>query len=106
MIYLNEVLYKLCLHCLSITDGFLPYPSTVLCKCCDLSLYKVQEEIKKLKTQGYVVEDRYEEKTESGPVLLNGYTITDRARVTEEYKKALEVTRKISKDIYGIESNL
>lgn len=100
---MNNVLYKLCLHCVSIMDGYMPYPSTILSKSCNLSLYKTRKELKSLKEQGYVVADRYTENTEDGQILLNGYTITEKAKETEEYKKAFEVERKIVKDVYGFE---
>ena len=100
---MNNVLYKLCLHCVDIMDGYLPFPSTVLSKSCGLSLYKTRKELKRLKEQGCVVADRYTESTEDGQILLNGYTITEKAKETEEYKKAFEVVRKIVKDVYGFE---
>lgn len=100
---MNNVLYKLCLHCVDIMDGYLPFPSTILSKSCNLSLYKTRKELKALKEQGYVVADRYTESTEDGQILLNGYTITDKAKKTEEYKKAFEVERKLVKDVYGFD---
>lgn len=100
---MNNVLYKLCLHCVDIMDGYLPFPSTVLSKSCNLSLYKTRKELKKIKEQGYVVADRYTESTEDGQILLNGYTITDKAKETEEYKKAFETERKIVKDVWGFD---
>jgi hypothetical protein len=84
-------------------DGYVPFPSTVLSKSCNLSLYKTRKELKALKEQGYVVADRYTESTEDGQILINGYTITEKAKGTEEYKKAFEVERKIVKDVYGFE---
>lgn len=83
--------------------GYLPYPSTVLCKSCGLSLYKTRKELKALKEQGYVIANRYTERLDDMQILLNGYTITDKANETEEYKKAFEEERKIVKDVYGFE---
>lgn len=100
---MNEVLYYLCLHCVGIMDGWIPYPSTILCKVCDLSLYKTRKELKSLKEQGYVVADRYTESTEDGQILINGYTITEKAKETEEYKKAFEVEARIVKEVYGFD---
>lgn len=100
---MNNVLYKLCLHCVDIMYGYLPFPSTVLSKSCNLSLYKTRKELKKLKEQGYVVADRYTESTEDGQILLNGYTITDKAKETEEYKTAFDTERKIVKDVWGFD---
>lgn len=103
MIFLNKVLYHLCLHCVGIMDGYVPLPSTILCKACDLSLYKTRKELKALKEQGYVIADRYAESTEDGQILINGYTITEKAKETKEYKKAFEVESKIVKDVFGFE---
>lgn len=100
---MNNVLYKLCLHCVDIMDGYIPFPSTILSKSCNLSLYKTRKELKALKEQGYVVADRYTENTEERTILINGYRITDKAKETEEYKKAFEVERKLVSDVYGFD---
>lgn len=100
---MNKVLYHLCLHCVDIMDGYLPFPSTILSELCNLSLYKTRKELKSLKEQGYVIADRYTESTEDGQILLNGYTITEKAKETEEYKKAFEIERNIVKDVWGFD---
>ena len=100
---MNKVLYHLCVHCVGIMDGWMPYPSTILCKNCNLSLYKTRKELKALKEQGYVIADRYTESTEDGQILINGYTITENAKETEEYKKAFEVEARIVKEVYGFD---
>lgn len=102
MAEMNEVLYHLCRHCVSIMNGFIPLPSTVLCKLCGLSLYKTRKELKNLKKQGYVVADRYTENTEERTILINGYTITDKAKETEEYKKAYQEERELCWEAFGI----
>lgn len=102
MAEMNKVLYRLCRHCVSIMDGFIPFPSTVLCKLCGLSLYKTRKELKNLKEQGYVVADRYTENTEERTILINGYTITDKAKETEEYKKAYQEERELCWEAFGI----
>jgi hypothetical protein len=68
-----------------------------------LSLYKTRKELKSLKEQGYVVANRYTESTEDGQILINGYTITEKAKETEEYKKAFEVEARIVKEVYGFD---
>lgn len=100
---MNEVLYHLCRHCVNIMDGWVPYPSTILCKACNLSLYKTRKELKALKEQGYVVSDRYTESTLDGQILINGYTITKKAKETEEYKKAFKAEARTVKEIFGFE---
>lgn len=100
---MNDVLYHLCRHCVSIMNKGLPFPSTLLCDVCHKSLYQTRKELKKLKEQGYVVAGRYTENTEDGQVLLNGYIITDKAKETEEYKKAFEEERNLCKECFGFD---
>ena len=100
---MNEVLYCLCDHCVNIMDGWVPYPSTAMAKRLNLSLYKIRKELKSLKDQGLVVADRYCEVTDEGTVLINGYTITEKAKQTEEYKKAYEEERLICLDVFGVD---
>ena len=100
---MNKVLYHLCKHCVSIMDGWIPYPSTILSKVCDLSLYKTRKELKLLKEQGYVVSDRYTENTEEGTIILNGYTITEKAKETEEYKKSFQEEKEAVKECFNFD---
>lgn len=100
---MNDVLYRLCRHCVGFMDGWIPFPSTVLSRACDLSLYKTRKELKTLKEQGYVMSDRYIEMTEDRPIIINGYTITEKAKKTEEYKKALREENKIVKECFGFD---
>lgn len=98
---MNKVLYRLCRHCVGIMDGWIPYPSTILCETCELSLYKTRKELKKLKEQSLVISERYCEVGEDGNYLISGYTITEKAKETEEYKKALAEERKLCQEVYG-----
>lgn len=98
---MNEVLYRLCRHCVSIMDGWIPYPSTILSEICELSLYKTRKELKKLKEQGLVISERYCAVEEDGNCLVSGYTITEKAKETEEYKKAFAEERKLCQEVYG-----
>ena len=100
---LNDVLYLLCRHCVGIFDGVRPYPSTVLSKVCNLSLYKTRKELNSLKEQGYVVADSYTEITEDGVFLINGYTITAKAKETEEYKKAFAEEKQFVKECFNFD---
>lgn len=100
---MNEVLYHLCRHCVGIMDGWIPYPSTILCKVCNLSLYKTRKELKALKEQGYVIADRYAESTEEGQILINGYTITEKAKKTKEYKKAFAEEKQVVKECFNFD---
>ena len=100
---MNEILYHLCRHCVNIMCGWIPYPLTMLCKVCNLSLYKTRKELKALKEQGYVIADKYTESTEDGQILINGYAITEKAKETEEYKKAFEEEKQIVRECFNID---
>jgi hypothetical protein len=82
-------------------DEYIPYPSKVLYDACNLSLYQTSKELKALKAQGYFVDDWHAVSTEYGPIVLIGCRITDKAKETEEYKKAFEDGRKIVLESYG-----
>lgn len=101
---MNDVLYHLCRHCVCIMDSWIPFPSTVLSKVCEMSLYQTRKELKKLKEQGLVVADRYCEIGEDRNYLINGYTITEKAKSTEEYKKAYNEERQICKEIFNFDA--
>ena len=64
-------------------------------------MYKTRKELKKLKEQGLVVSERYCEVGEDGNCLINGYTITEKAKETEEYKKARAEERKLCYESFG-----
>lgn len=100
---MNKVLYHLCRHCVGIMDGWIPYPSTCLARVCEMSLYQTRKELKKLKEQGLVVADRYCEIGEDRNYLISGYTITEKAKETEEYKMAFEEERKICQECFNID---
>lgn len=95
---MNNVLYVLCRHCLSIMDGWYPYPSTVIAEQLGISLYRVRKELKRLKELGLVVSTMYCWEEEYGNYILRGYTITDKARATKEYKEAYEREEKIRQE--------
>ena len=84
-------------------DGWCPYPSTCLSNVCEMSLYQTRKELKKLKEQGFIVADRYCEIGEDRNYLISGYTITDKAKETQEYKMAFEEERKICQECFNID---
>lgn len=100
---MNDVLYHLCEHCVSIMQGWIPLPSTALSKATNKSLYQTRKELKRLKEQGYVTSARYCEVGEDRNYLMSGYQITDKAKETPEYKKAWEEERQICKEVFGID---
>lgn len=92
---MSDVLYTLCRHCTGIWYCWYPYPSTLLSKVCNKSLYQTRKELKILKEQGYIKSDKYCAVTEDGNYLINGYTITEKAKETEEYRKAYAEAKRL-----------
>ena len=101
---MNEILYVLCRHCVSIMDGWVPYPSTLMAEQLNISIGKVRYQLKKLKEKGLVESCRYGGQTEDGEVYcINGFRTTDKAKETIEYKKALEKEAQICKECFDID---
>lgn len=101
---MNQILLKLCQHSVSVAHGsWYPYPSTCLAKECDMSLYKTRKELKMLKEQGLVASEQYCEVGEDRNILISGYTITDKAKDTEEYRTAWESERALYKEVYDFD---
>ena len=85
-------------------DGWVPYPSTFIASQLNISVDKVRYQLKKLKEQELVESFRYGGQTEDGDVYcMRGFRITDKAKETEEYKKALEEEKEICKECFGID---
>lgn len=99
---MNKVLYYLCWYAV-MPGRYYPIPSTLLSRLCNTSLYKTRKEINKLKEQGLIVSDRYCEIGEDRNYLINGYTITEKAKETEEYKIAYENEQQIFKECFGVD---
>lgn len=100
---MNDILYSLCRHSLSMMNGWLPYPSTLLSKSCGVSLYKTRKELKSLKENGLIQSTMEVIRDEDGCTILRGYTITKKAEETQEYKKAFEEEKRICKEIFDID---
>lgn len=101
---MNEVLYSLCRHCVSIMDGYYPYPSTGIARNTGMSLGKVRYQLKKLKKDGLVESFYMGGQDEEGNVYcMRGFTITEKAKQTQEYMKALEEEKKIVKKCFEID---
>ena len=98
----NNVLYVLCRHCLNIMDGWYPYPSTAIAEQLGISLYQARKELKRLKELGLVVSTMNCIREEEGTYIMRGYTITEKAKSTTEYKHAYEIEEKVRKEAFGI----
>lgn len=101
---MDNILYKLCRHNVSIMDGWHPFPATAIANMLKISVHKVRYHLRKLKEQG-LVESFYEGgQTEDGEVYcLRGWGITEKAKETKEYQKAHEEERELCKKCFDID---
>ena len=101
---MDEILYVLCRHYVGIMDGWHPFPATVIAEMLTKSVHKVRYHLRKLKQQGLVKSFYEGGQTEEGEVYcLWGWTITDKALTTNEYKKAHDEEREICKKCFDID---
>lgn len=101
---MDEILYTLCQHNVSIMDSWYPFPSTAIARSLGLSVGKVRYHLRKLKKQGLVNSFHYGGMTEDGEVFcLWGWTITENAESTQEYAKAYEKERKLCNKCFDID---
>lgn len=99
---MDDILYNLCRHNVSIMDGWHPYPATCISKMLNIPLGKVRYHLRKLKKEGLVESIHEGGMTEDGEVYcLWGWCITEKAHETEEYKKAYEKERNLCIECFG-----
>lgn len=101
---MDEILYQVCRSSVSIMDGWVPLPSTIIAQVLRLPIGKVRYHLRKLKKQGLVINDRYGGIDEDGRVFcINGFTVTEEGKKTEEYKKAFEEEKRAVKECFDID---
>ena len=101
---MDEIFYKLCRHCVSIMDGWHPYPATCIAETLGVSVHKVRYHLRKLKEEGLVYSFQEGGMEEDGQVFcLRGWGITRKAVDTKEYEKAFEKERELCKEYLGID---
>ena len=99
---MNDVLYAICRVYMDIMTNRIPIPSTIIADEIKISVYQARKELKKLKEAGLVVSTIYCDKTKFGNFIIRGYTITEKARDTKEYKTAYEESEKVMKECFEI----
>lgn len=101
---MDDILYALCRHCVGIMDGWHPYPSTAIASQLGIPIGKVRYHLKKLKTQGMVKSFHESGSAEDGDVFgAWGFGITDKAKESDEYKKAYEEESQLCKECFGFD---
>ena len=85
---IDEILYTLCRHNVSIMGGWYPFPATAIAKTLDMSVHKVRYHLRKLKQQGIVDSIREGGMTEYGEVFCyHGWHITEKHTIQTNTKK-------------------
>lgn len=98
---MDNVLFRLCRHCVGIMDGWVPYPARYIADQCGVSISTARRRLRALKASGYVkVAYVLLEQDELCPPY-HGWTITDMARETPEYKVAWAKERKLCREVFG-----
>lgn len=101
---MDDILYILCRHCVSIMDGWHPFPSNCISRVLDIPLGKVRYHLRKLKEQGIVISCHEGGQTEDGEVYcLWGWSITEKAFTTKEYIKAYGEERELCKKCFDLD---
>lgn len=99
---MNQTLYCLCRHAVGIMDGWHPYPARLIAEQTKVSVSTTRKRLRELKKQGLVelICEAPESEDESS-LPYWGWTITERAEKTKEYKMAQEEERKICQKVFG-----
>ena len=91
----------LCRHCCSIMDGWVPYPSTIIHEHIpSITLYDVRKHLKLLKQEGLIDSVLWVDQGDERPILIRGWTVTEKGRKTNEYHLAHELERSICKECF------
>ncbi len=97
---MNEILYQLCESDISIMNVCQPVPARLIAERLNLTVNQVRYQLRKLRTLGYVKTISEYVRGEELHFPYHGWTITDKAKETEEYKKAWEEEREIYKKYF------
>lgn len=102
--YKITIFWYLCNHYCSVMDGWVPYPSTLLHRHLpQLSTYKLKKYLKELKEEGWITSDMYIEQGDERPIIIRGYTITDKAMHTFIYRSCHERERRLCKKVFDFD---
>ena len=100
---MNKVLYQLCRRKVSIMDVWLTMPARSIAECLNLTASQTHYQLRKLKKLGYVKTISEDVIGEDFHLSYHGWTITNKAKETEEYKKAWEEERELCKECFDID---
>ena len=100
---MNEVLYTLCRYSVSIVGSQYPVPAHLLTKPLNLTINQVRYRLRKLKQLGLAESCCEIYRDEYSCFPCHGWRLTDKAKETEEYRKAWEEERALCKKCFGMD---
>lgn len=98
---MNGILYILCCHYLNMIDGWIPYPARKIADQTGLNLTAARKGLRQLKEQGYVDTTCVYLNNNTPSFPYRGWTITEKAFETDEYKKAVKEEKQLVKKVFG-----
>lgn len=100
---MNDVLYQLCRYCISIVGSQYPVPARLIAEHLNLTINQARYRLRKLKQLGLVESCREIYRDDYSCFLFVGWRLTDKAKETEEYKKAWEEERALCKKCFDMD---
>lgn len=100
---MNDVLYQLCRYCISIVGSQYPVPARLIAEYLNLTINQARYRLKKLKQLGLAESCCETNRDYYVYSLCNGWRLTDKAKETEEYKKAWEEEKALCKKCFGMD---
>lgn len=97
----SKVFYALCRHCVSIMDGWVPYPAWAIAQSCGLTIHQTRRELNKLRDLGLCAVDIMALDKEDYILPYRGWQITRQARTTQQYKEAELQEAKLCAECFG-----
>lgn len=100
---MNEILYELCRHNVSIMDGWHPVPARLIAEHLNLTTNQARYRLRKLKQSGFANTCSELLGDEELMIPYHGWTITNKVKETEEYRKAWEEERELCKKCFDMD---
>ena len=85
---MNQVLYKLCQNHLDIFNGCYPCPVRCIVGSLNISVNQARYQLKKLREKELAKVIYMKAFDDEFPLFYHGWTITEKAKKTKEYRKA------------------
>lgn len=100
---MNEVLYQLSRHSVSIVGSQYPVPARLIANSLNLTINQVRYRLRKLKQLDLVESCCEIYRDEYSCFPCNGWGLMYKAKETEEYKKAWKEERELCKKCFDID---